>query len=43
MSCSLNARSAYSGGHGADGVVEQVWDVEDAGGHPQEVLAAVQG
>ena len=27
----------------ADGVVQQVWDVEDAGGHPEEVLAAVQG
>ena len=27
----------------ADGVVQKVWDVEDAGGHPEEVLAAVQG
>ena len=26
----------------ADGVVQQVWDVEDAGGHPDEVLAAVE-
>jgi peroxiredoxin Q/BCP len=26
----------------ADGVVQKVWDVEDAGGHPEEVLAAVQ-
>jgi peroxiredoxin Q/BCP len=25
----------------ADGVVQQVWDVEDAGAHPEEVLAAV--
>ena len=25
-----------------DGVVQQVWDVEDAGEHPEEVLAAVQ-
>ena len=25
-----------------DGVVQRVWDVEDAGGHPEEVLAAVQ-
>jgi thioredoxin-dependent peroxiredoxin len=25
----------------ADGVVEKVWDVEDAGGHPEEVLSAV--
>ncbi len=24
-----------------DGVVRQVWDVEDAGAHPEEVLAAV--
>lgn len=24
-----------------DGVVQQVWDVEDAGAHPEEVLAAV--
>jgi thioredoxin-dependent peroxiredoxin len=27
----------------ADGVVQKTWDVEDAGGHPDEVLAAVQG
>ena len=27
----------------ADGVVQQVWDVEDAGEHPEEVLAAVTG
>jgi len=27
----------------ADGVVQQVWDVEDAGAHPDEVLAAAQG
>ena len=27
----------------ADGVVRKVWDVDDAGGHPEEVLAAVQG
>jgi peroxiredoxin Q/BCP len=26
----------------ADGVVQQVWDVEDAGGHPDQVLAAVE-
>jgi peroxiredoxin Q/BCP len=26
----------------ADGVVQQVWDVEDAGAHPDEVLAAVE-
>lgn len=26
----------------ADGVVQRVWMVEDAGGHPDEVLAAVQ-
>jgi thioredoxin-dependent peroxiredoxin len=25
----------------ADGVVQKVWDVEDAGAHPEEVLAAV--
>jgi peroxiredoxin len=25
-----------------DGIVQQVWDVEDAGGHPQEVLEAVE-
>lgn len=25
-----------------DGVVERVWSVEDAGGHPDEVLAAVE-
>ena len=27
----------------ADGVVTKVWDVDDAGGHPEEVLAAVEG
>jgi thioredoxin-dependent peroxiredoxin len=27
----------------ADGVVQQVWNVEDAGAHPEEVLAAVEG
>ena len=26
----------------ADSVVQKVWDVEDAGAHPEEVLAAVQ-
>jgi peroxiredoxin Q/BCP len=26
----------------ADGVVQRVWDVEDAGEHPEEVLAAVE-
>ena len=26
----------------ADGVVEQVWDVEDAAAHPEEVLSAVE-
>src|SRR6476619_5410648 len=26
----------------ADGVVQRMWDVEDAGGHPDEVLAAVE-
>jgi peroxiredoxin Q/BCP len=25
-----------------DGIVQQVWDVEDAGAHPEEVLAAVE-
>jgi peroxiredoxin len=25
-----------------DGVVQQVWDVEDAAAHPQEVLEAVE-
>jgi len=25
-----------------DGIVQQVWDVEDAAAHPQEVLAAVE-
>jgi peroxiredoxin Q/BCP len=25
----------------ADGVIQQVWDVEDAGAHPEDVLAAV--
>lgn len=27
----------------ADGVVQKAWDVEDAGAHPEEVLAAVSG
>jgi peroxiredoxin Q/BCP len=27
----------------AGGVVQKVWDVEDAGAHPEEVLAAVAG
>ena len=27
----------------ADGVVQRVWDVTDAGEHPEEVLQAVQG
>jgi thioredoxin-dependent peroxiredoxin len=27
----------------ADGIVRQVWDVTDAGAHPDEVLAAVTG
>lgn len=27
----------------ADGVVQQVWDVTDAGAHPDEVLSAVAG
>jgi thioredoxin-dependent peroxiredoxin len=27
----------------ADGVVQRVWDVTDAGAHPDEVLAAVTG
>ena len=27
----------------ADGIVRQIWDVDDAGGHPEEVLAAVSG
>jgi peroxiredoxin Q/BCP len=27
----------------ADGVVQRVWDVTDAGAHPEEVLAAVTG
>ena len=27
----------------ADGTVQRVWDVEDAGEHPEEVLAAVTG
>jgi peroxiredoxin Q/BCP len=27
----------------AEGVVQKVWDVEDAGAHPEEVLAAVKG
>jgi peroxiredoxin Q/BCP len=27
----------------ADGVVQKVWDVTDAGAHPDEVLAAVEG
>ena len=27
----------------ADGIVQQVWDVTDAGAHPDEVLAAVTG
>ena len=27
----------------ADGIVTKVWDVDDAGGHPEEVLAAVEG
>jgi peroxiredoxin Q/BCP len=27
----------------ADGTVQQVWDVTDAGAHPEEVLAAVAG
>jgi peroxiredoxin Q/BCP len=27
----------------ADGVVQKVWDVEDAAAHPEEVLAAVEG
>ena len=26
----------------ADGIVQRVWDVEDAGEHPDEVLAAVE-
>jgi peroxiredoxin Q/BCP len=26
----------------ADGIVQQVWDVEDAGAHPEDVLAAVE-
>jgi len=26
-----------------DGVVERIWQVEDAGAHPEEVLAAVKG
>jgi peroxiredoxin len=25
-----------------DGIVQQVWDVEDAAAHPAEVLAAVE-
>jgi thioredoxin-dependent peroxiredoxin len=25
----------------ADGIIQKVWDVEDAGAHPEEVLAAV--
>ena len=28
---------------GADGTVEKVWEVTDAGAHPEEVLAAVTG
>ena len=27
----------------ADGIVTKVWDVEDAGEHPEEVLQAVEG
>ncbi len=27
----------------ADGVVQRVWDVTDAGAHPEEVLQAVTG
>ena len=27
----------------ADGVVQQVWDVTDAGAHPEEVLSAIGG
>jgi len=27
----------------ADGIVQRVWDVDDAGEHPEEVLAAVRG
>lgn len=27
----------------SDGIVTKVWDVDDAGGHPEEVLAAVEG
>lgn len=27
----------------ADGIVTKVWDVDDAGEHPEEVLAAVEG
>jgi peroxiredoxin Q/BCP len=26
-----------------DGIVQRVWEVDDAGGHPEEVLAAVGG
>jgi peroxiredoxin len=27
----------------ADGIVQRVWDVTDAGTHPEDVLAAVSG
>jgi peroxiredoxin Q/BCP len=27
----------------ADGIVQQVWDVTDAGAHPEEVLSAISG